>query len=130
MKGKVRVNPTEDVEKVKEAVERVLGNLEFKFRGQGGRGGILHFSSTSQESLLKFKRIIRQDMVRDAVRSYLLARVEKERIRFYLNKQVAYAGHISLCEPEGESPLGPIEVEVECPNPADLISWLTEKSSR
>jgi len=66
-------------------------------------------------------------MIRDAVRSYLKARIQGNSIRFYLNKQVAYAGHISLCEPEGESPLGPIEVEIECLNPKEVVDWLTEK---
>ena len=127
LKGRVQVNPTENLEKVKMAVENVLGNLEFKFRAERERG-IMFFTSSSQDSLSKFKRIVRQDLIRDAVRSHLKARIEGSRIRFFLNKQVAYAGHISLCEPEGESPLGPIEVEIECSDPDGLVNWLTEKA--
>ncbi|RLI28548.1 MAG: hypothetical protein DRO46_03865, partial [Candidatus Hecatellales archaeon] len=89
--------------------------------------GILYFTSSTKDSLSKLKRIVRQDLIRDAVRSHLKMCIENGRLRFYLNKQVAYAGHVSLCEPEGESPLGPIEVEVECPDPRELINWLTEK---
>lgn len=127
LKGRVKVNPTEDLEKVKAAVERVFGNLEFKFRAEGERRTLL-FTSSSQDSLSKFKRIIRQDLIRDAVRKHLKARIKDNHVRFFLNKQVAYAGHISLCEPEGESPLGPIEIEIECSDPEKLVDWLTEKS--
>jgi len=126
LKGRVQVNPTESLEKVKAAVERLFSNLKFEFK-EGEAGGILFFSSTGLDSLSKFKRIARQDMIRDAVRSYLKARIQGNSIRFYLNKQVAYAGHISLCEPEGESPLGPIEVEIECLNLKEVVDWLTEK---
>jgi predicted RNA binding protein with dsRBD fold (UPF0201 family) len=43
---------------------------------------------------------------------------------FYLNKQAAYAGHVSFSAPEGESPLGPIQVIVETENPEQLVDWL------
>ena len=68
-------------------------------------------------------------MIRDAVRSHLrMCTTEDGRLVFHLNKQVAYAGHVSLCDPEGESPLGPITVEIEDENVHELINWLTEKS--
>lgn len=126
LRGRVEVNPTEDLEKVKQAVDRLFGNLKFEYEQRGSRG-ILYFTSSTKDSLSKLKRIVRQDLIRDAVRSHLKMCIENGRLRFYLNKQVAYAGHVSLCEPEGESPLGPIEVEVECPDPRELINWLTEK---
>jgi len=38
-------------------------------------------------------------------------------------------GHISFSEPVGESPLGPIRVEVRCEDPRELINWLAPKTS-
>jgi predicted RNA binding protein with dsRBD fold (UPF0201 family) len=49
-------------------------------------------------------------------------------ISFYLNKQVAFAGHISFSEESAESPLGPIRVNIETDSPEQLIDWLAEKS--
>ena len=43
----------------------------------------------------------------------------------FLNKQVAFAGHISFSAPEGESPLGPIRLSIEAQDPVDVIDWLT-----
>jgi len=50
-------------------------------------------------------------------------------ITFYLNKQVAYAGHVSFCQPVAESPLGPIKVQILCDKPKDLIDWLAPKTT-
>jgi hypothetical protein len=46
-----------------------------------------------------------------------------------LNKQVAFAGHVSFSKEVAESPLGPIKVKIESENPRDLIDWLTPKTS-
>ena len=51
--------------------------------------------------------------------------VDGNRIVFFLNKQAAYAGHVSFSAPDGESPLGPIQVIVETENPEHVINWLT-----
>jgi predicted RNA binding protein with dsRBD fold (UPF0201 family) len=53
--------------------------------------------------------------------------VEGNRIVFFLNKQAAYAGHVSFSAPEGESPLGPIQVILETEDPEQLIDWLAGK---
>ncbi len=50
--------------------------------------------------------------------------MDGNRIAFFLNKQVAFAGHVSFCEPEGESPLGPIRVVIEADDPAGIIDWI------
>lgn len=51
--------------------------------------------------------------------------MEMGRIVTFLNKQVAFAGHVSFCEPVGESPLGPIRVEIESEDLIGMIDWLT-----
>ena len=127
LRGWVEVHPTENPEKVKAAVSRLFGNLEFKTEKLGEKL-LLSFHSETRDCLSKFKRIVRQDMIRDAVRSHLKACITDGLLRFYLHKQVAFAGHVSLCEPEGESPLGPITVEIEDENLHELVNWLTEKN--
>jgi uncharacterized protein len=76
-------------------------------------------------SLERFKMILQRDRIRAAARSVLRRSVEDNRLVFFLNKQAAYAGHVSFSAREGESPLGPIMVTVEIENPELLINWLT-----
>lgn len=44
---------------------------------------------------------------------------------FYLNKQAAYAGIVSICEEESESPLGPIKITITSNQLQSIIDWLT-----
>ena len=77
-----------------------------------------------QPSLERFRMILQRDRIRAAARSVLRRSVDGNRIVFFLNKQAAYAGHVSFSAPEGESPLGPIRVTIETENPEQLINWL------
>jgi len=80
-----------------------------------------------QSSLERLRMILQRDRIRAAARSVLRRSVEGNRIVFFLNKQAAYAGHVSFSAPEGESPLGPIHVILETENPEQLIDWLAGK---
>ena len=77
-----------------------------------------------QPSLERFRMILQRDRIRAAARSVLRRSVDGNRLVFFLNKQAAYAGHVSFSAPEGESPLGPIQVVVETESPEQLINWL------
>ena len=68
--------------------------------------------------------IVQRDRIRAAARSVLRRSVEDSRIIFFLNKQAAYAGHVSFSAPEGESPLGPIRIIIELEKPEEMIDWL------
>jgi len=118
------VYPTEDREKVIAAV----GNLVFpeQVSELEIRPGIrvIRGKSSGKESLMKLQNLIRQDRIRDAARSLLHASMTANGLLFHLNKQVAFANHVSFCSTEGESPLGPITMKVECSNPTTLIEWL------
>jgi hypothetical protein len=117
------INPTEEAEKVRLAVENIFGALEFEVR-VGEYGGMLIAKTKGAQGLAKFYNLLRRERIRDAARSVLFRGVEGESITFYLNKQVAYAGHISFSAPVGESPLGPIKVRTTCDKPRELIDWL------
>jgi hypothetical protein len=81
------------------------------------------------EGLTKLYNLLRRERIRDAARGVLFKGFNGTSITFYLNKQVAYAGHISFCEPVAESPLGPIKVEIKCEKPRELIDWLAPKTT-
>ena len=72
--------------------------------------------------------MLRNDRIRDAARRFLFKSIRGNMISFFLNKQVAFAGHISFSEETAESPLGPIRVNIETDDTEQLVEWLAEKT--
>jgi uncharacterized protein len=120
------INPTEDAEKVKAAVNNILGNPQITLKPQA-KGSLLTAHARRQESLIKLRNLLRADRIRDAARKLLYRSIVGGKLVFYLNKQAAWAGHVSFSEMASESPLGPLKVTVECENPRQLVEWLAEK---
>jgi hypothetical protein len=126
VKIEVVVNPTEDLEKVKKAVENMFGSLEFEIKP--GTGGYVYISENQgYESLIIFHELINSEKILAAARKIFRDEMTEKSVNFYLNKQVAYAGHISFSQQTAESPLGPIKVQIYCDNPKQLIDWLAPR---
>jgi predicted RNA binding protein with dsRBD fold (UPF0201 family) len=121
------INPTEDPEKVKAAVNNIVGNAQITIK-PSAKGSTLHAEAKGQESLVKLRNLLRADRIRDAARKLLFRSIVGGKLVFFLNKQVAFAGHVSFSEMTSESPLGPLRVTVECDNPREVVEWLAEKS--
>ena len=124
----VDVNPTEDPDKVRVAVKKVLGEIPLETMRNGDSERLIG-KAEGQEALLRFHELIRREQISDAARKVLFKGIKDNTICFYLNKQVAYVGHISFSQSSGESPLGPICVEIESDNPSAVIDWLAPKTS-
>ena len=124
----VAVNLTEDLENVKRAVENVFGSVEFEVETKDW-GSLLTARTKSVNGLTKFYNLLRRERIRDAARGVLFDGLDENSIVFYLNKQVAYAGHISFSKAVAESPLGPIKARIRCDNPRELIEWLAPKTT-
>ena len=125
----VKVNPTEDLEKVKKAVKNIFGNMEFEVTPEK-RGSLLVAGAMGINGLTKLRDLLQRERIRDAARGVFFEGLSKKSVVFYLNKQVAYVGHISFSEPVGESPLGPIKVQIRCDSPQELIKWLAPKTTK
>jgi predicted RNA binding protein with dsRBD fold (UPF0201 family) len=121
------VNFTEDKEKVERAVANIFENVSLGTK-QSFKGSVLVAEAEGQEALVKFRRLLSLDRIRDAARKVLLGGLRGKAIRFCLNKQVAFVGHVSFSEEVSESPLGPLRVTVECEDPRQLIDWLASRS--
>ncbi|MBS7614683.1 hypothetical protein KEJ18_03000 [Candidatus Bathyarchaeota archaeon] len=123
----VKVNVTEDTNKVRVAVQKIFGNLnlqEVKSKDESSLAG----SAEGLEALDAFHDLLRKERILDAARRMFFSGVKGKTITFFLNKQAAYVGHISFSQPVGESPLGPIRVDIQCNNPKGLIDWLSPKT--
>jgi hypothetical protein len=126
--AEAEINPTEDEEKIKSAVCNVLGNVSVTVTPEG-KNRVLTAEASGQNSLFKFRNLLRTDRIRDAARKALFRSIRGNVISFCLNKQVAYVGHVNFSEETAESPLGPIRVTITSENPRQLIEWLAEKTA-
>jgi predicted RNA binding protein with dsRBD fold (UPF0201 family) len=104
------------------------GQIDFK--GEIDDYGSARLAAEGRESLERFRMILQRDRIRAAARAQLFRGMEGNRIVVFLNKQAAYAGHASFSAPEGESPLGPIRVQIETDDAVGLIDWLAEAQER
>jgi predicted RNA binding protein with dsRBD fold (UPF0201 family) len=121
------VNPTEAEEKVKKAVANLFGDIPTQIK-PSYRGSILTSEARGQDVLVKLCNLLRNDRVRDAARRVFFGALRGDTISFCLNKQVAFAGHVSFSNEVAESPLGPLKVMIECENPRQLIDWLAPRT--
>ena len=118
-----QISPTEDKNKVETAVTNMfdIASIETK---QSYKTKILLAKTSGLEALARFRNLLSVDRIRDAARKALYGGLKEHSISFYLNKQVAFAGHVSFSEAIAESPLGPIRVFIKCENPHSLIEWM------
>jgi predicted RNA binding protein with dsRBD fold (UPF0201 family) len=120
------INPTESAEKVRQAIKNVFGEINLQVKALQ-KAELLVGDETGEESLAKLCDLLRREHIRSAARTVFMEGMEKKAIHFCVNKQVAYAGHISFSKETAESPLGPIRVAIGCRNPRELIDWLTSR---
>ncbi len=98
-----KVYPTEDAEKIKEAILRLFPDAELKILA-GKIVGVAH-------SLEEFGKILKEERIRDAARSVFLSSLRSgDEIYFELNKQAATKGKINFAV--GNVPLGSIKVRI------------------
>ena len=121
------IYPTESEDNVKAAVNNFLDNASITIK-PSIKGSTLTAIAKGQDSLVKLRNMLHNDRIRDASRRLLFKSIRGNMITFCLNKQVAFAGHISFSEETAESPLGPIRVNIEADNAEQLIDWLAEKT--
>jgi len=120
----VEINPTETEQKVKQAVENMFGPMNMQVKPQH-KGSLLLAEAKGQEALTKLRNLLQREHIRAAARPVLLHGLETKSLSFSLNKQVAFAGHVSFSTEPTESPLGPIKVEIKSENPRQVIEYLT-----
>ena len=125
--AEANLNPTEDEAKVKRALLNVFpeGRPEKITRPDGVE--LIRVTGSGMNFLETFRRLLKQDRIRDTARKILRARTEGQRITINLHKQAAFAGHASFCAQEGESPLGPITIRIDTATPDSVIDFLTAR---
>jgi uncharacterized protein len=120
----VEINPTETEDKVKQAVENMFGPIKIRTKPLKN-GFLLKAETKGQETLIKLRNLLQREHIRAAARSVLIRGAENDSVSFCLNKQVAFAGHISFATEPNESPLGPIRVQMRSEDLRKTIEYLT-----
>ncbi len=118
------INPTETEERLRQAVENMFGTMKIRTKPLR-KVFLLKADAKGQEPLIKLRSLLQREHIRAAVRVVLIREAENGSVNFFLNKQVAYAGHVSLATEPNESPLGPIRVEIRTKDPRKIIEYLT-----
>jgi len=114
--------PTEDPEKVKQAILRIIDPEEVVVEGGDYKRVVAY--STKLESLERLRRLLRVERILDSARGAMKKGLGKDRLVFYLHKQALYAGRLSFVSGDNESPLGAVRVEIEHPEPRRVLDWL------
>jgi predicted RNA binding protein with dsRBD fold (UPF0201 family) len=117
-------NPTEDPSKVERALHNLFPYAPVKRTNLADDVIKLEVGGNSLEFLSTLRNLIKQERIRNAARRILLDGMSGNQIRFYLNKQAAFVGRVSFCEPVGESPLGPISIRIEAMDPLRVVDFL------
>ncbi|MCE2508736.1 MAG: hypothetical protein J4G04_05490 [Nitrosopumilaceae archaeon] len=121
VRARASISPSEDPQKVLEAMLNMMPGCtgEIQERTAEVRSGDMAALDTIRESLAS-----RQTL--GGLRRNMAGNIRDNTTKFLLNRQAAYAGVTAVCDTPEESPLGPIEVEVESRRIDDIILWISE----
>ncbi|MEW5839986.1 RNA-binding domain-containing protein [Nitrososphaera sp.] len=120
VKVEAAVNPSEDPQKVIDAVASVVGGCSPEFR----YGSRVMGRAQGADSLSKIYEQVRSRSAMGVLRRMMLDNRAGTGTWFLLNKQAAAAGIVVVIEDEQESPLGPIRVSINCEELDALTDWL------
>lgn len=120
----VKIFPTESVEKVQQTVQNLFPIASTELQLHQTKSHI-HAELKGECGLTLLFNRLREQRILTAARRIFRRSIAEKSLLFHLNKQAAFANHISFCEPIDELPLGSIKVRITCDNPEKLIDWLT-----
>jgi len=116
--AKTKVYPTEDPEKVKQALLSIFPGADL----QEAEAEMVAVT----EDLGHFMELVRRQRILDATRAVLIHAIHGSSTQLHLNKQVAFVGKITLVE--GNTPLGDIDVTFEDNDIQALIDRMTPRT--
>lgn len=117
------VRPTEDYEKVLEAVKAFFEPDSLRIE-KAGRSTIIVAQSGSLMSLEKLHQALRLERILDAARKAMKKGLQGDTLVFYVHKQAALRGRLSFVSSDSESPLGAIRFTIYHPDLESVIDWL------
>ena len=114
------VNPSEDPEKVKLAVNNVFPDIELEVSDFNITGKTNYIQILSQIS-----KSIHEKNTKNTYQRILKKNNDGDSTWFYLNKQAAFVNTVALCSEANESSLGPIKVILRSNDIQHIIDSIT-----
>jgi len=115
-----QINPSEDPEKVKLAVNNIFPDMELEVTDTQIVGNTNNFSVLSQIS-----KSIHEKNIKNTYQRILKNNNDGDSTWFYLNKQAAFVNTVALCSEANESSLGPIKVILRSNDIEQVIESIT-----
>ena len=115
-----QVNPSEDPEKVKHAINNVFPDMELEISDTQITGRTNNFSVLSPIS-----KSIHEKNIKKTYHRILKNNSDNDSTWFYLNKQAAFVNTVALCSEANESSLGPIKVILRSNDIEQVIESIT-----
>ena len=115
-----QINPSEDPEKVKLAVNNIFPDMELEVTATQIVGNTNNFSALSQIS-----KSIHEKNIKNTYQRILKNNNVGDSTWFYLNKQAAFVNTVALCSEANESSLGPIKVILRSNDIEQVIESIT-----
>jgi hypothetical protein len=114
------INPSEDPDKVKIAVNNIFPDMELEISETEISGKTNNFSILS-----KISKSIHEKNIKNTYQRILKNNNDGESTWFYLNKQAAFVNTVALCSEANESSLGPIKVILRSNDIEQVIASIT-----
>lgn len=114
-----RINPSEDPQKVRQAVSGI-----FPYSTTQLDTSCINAESVNLQSLEQICKTIQAGQSQGTYRRCLLGNTQNNSTWFYLNRQAALAGKVAICESASESPLGPITVTITSRDIGRVTAWM------
>ena len=115
-----QINPSEDPEKVKLAVNNIFPDMELEVSDTQIVGKTNNFSVLSPIS-----KSIHEKNIKNTYQRILKNNNDGDSTWFYLNKQAAFVNSVALCSEANESSLCPIKVVLRSNNIEQVIEAIT-----
>ena len=115
-----QINPSEDPEKVKLAVNNIFPDMELEVSDTQIVGKTNNFSVLSPIS-----KSIHEKNIKNTYQRILKNNNDGDSTWFYLNKQAALVHSVALCSEANESSLGPIKVVLRSNDIEQVIESIT-----
>ena len=114
------INPSEDPEKVKLAVNNIFPDLTLEVTDTDITG-----KSNNIQILSQISKSIHEKNIKKTYQRILKNNSNSDSSWFYLNKQAAFANTVALCSEANESSLGPIKVILRSNDIEQVINSIT-----
>ena len=115
-----QINPSEDPEKVKLAVNNIFPEMELEVSDTQIVGKTNNFSVLSPIS-----KSIHEKNIKNTYQRILKNNNDGDSTWFYLNKQAAFVNSVALCSEANESSLGPIKIVLRSNDIEQVIESIT-----